>query len=110
MKFMSCVCLLGLLCSIALMGSVSALPITSDEPESELVVQCGVPVEFDVTTPLSLPAPQAEPTAAQAAPVEASQTAPSPAAVPEPSTLGLICLGVGLVTVFRLKKRVSARR
>ncbi len=67
-------------------------------------------VEFDVTTPLSLPAPQAETPAAQAGPAEVSQAAPSPAAVPEPSTLGLIGVGLGLVDVFRLRKQVSARR
>ncbi len=88
MKFTSFICLLG---SIALMGSVNALPITSDEPSSELVVQCGIPAEFAVTTPLSLPAPQLAPAPA---PVVVSQAAASPAAVPEPSTLGLIALGL----------------
>ncbi len=109
MKFMSCACLLGLLCSLALVSPVSALPITSDEPSSELVVQCGIPSEFSVTASVSHTASRRD-----AAPLDdsdgESRPEASPMATPEPSTVGLIGLGMAMIAAFRLKKRTSARR
>lgn len=110
MKSVSFSCVLSLLCCVLLFGSVSALPIPSDEPSSELVVQCGIPAEFAVTTPLNLTAPQPATTSAPDTPAVESQAAASPAAVPEPSTVGLIGIGLGFVAAFRLIKRNSIVR
>ncbi len=106
MKFMSCACLFGLLCCIVLPGSMNALPITSDEPSSELVIQCGVPSEFSVTTSVSRTASHRDtiPSGSE------SHAAVSPVATPEPSTVGLISLGLGCVAACRLMRRTRPLR
>jgi hypothetical protein len=99
--------LLNLLCCALFAGSVSALPIASDEPSSELVVQYGIPAEFDVTMPLSLVALQRQSFAVlSSGPAEAR----SAATVPEPATLVLLGLGIAGIWGFvrRSRQRVSS--
>ncbi len=109
MKYLSFACLVAILWCATLAGSVSALPLASDQPSSELVVRCGIPSEFAVNAPLSRVRQNPDTTADVGAPVVQSQAA-SPAAVPEPSSLGLVGIGLGLGAAFRRFKRTRAQR
>lgn len=96
-----------------LANAASALPSPSETlsaPDSELIVQCGFMPEFDpIRTMVGLfPEP---PTASAATRNPDSSGAPVPlpdgqdlASIPEPSTLALVCLGLGLLAIRFVKR------